>query len=100
MPNASGSGVVTLPSHPHGIERGMPTVLHVEGYRFFFYSQEGREPPYIHVEHGDRLAKYWLQPVALAGSSRFRLHELTRLHALVIAHREALLEAWDEHFGG
>ncbi len=78
----------------------MPTVLHVEGYRFFFYSGERHEPPHIHVEHGEKLAKYWLDPVELAASRRFRLHELTRLHSLVVAHREALLEAWNEHFGG
>jgi hypothetical protein len=77
----------------------MPTVLHVEGFRFFLYSREGLEPPHIHVEHADKLAKYWLEPVELATSRRFRVHELAQLHSIVIAHREALLEAWDEFFG-
>ena len=33
----------------------MPTILRLEGYRFFFYSNEGspREPPHVHVERGD-----------------------------------------------
>jgi hypothetical protein len=78
----------------------MPTVLYVDGFRLFFYSREDHEPPHIHIEHGDKLAKYWLQPVELAVSRRFRSHELARLHAIVIAHRQTLLEAWDEHFGG
>ena len=56
----------------------MPTVPYVEGNRFFFYSREEHEPPHIHIEHGDKLAKYWLQPVELATSRRFRSHELTR----------------------
>ena len=35
----------------------MPTVLVVEGYRFFFFSNEGFEPPHIHVEKGDSHAQ-------------------------------------------
>lgn len=41
----------------------MPTVLKIGGYRFFFYSNEGNEPPHIHVEKSDSLAKFWLDPV-------------------------------------
>jgi hypothetical protein len=38
----------------------MSTVLRVSGYRFFFFSLEGSEPAHIHIEHGDKLAKFWL----------------------------------------
>lgn len=76
----------------------MPTVLNVSGFRFFFYSLEGTEPPHIHVEHGERVAKFWLDPVQLAGSRGFRSQELNRVRALVIAHRMAFLEAWHGHF--
>ncbi|MBI3682024.1 MAG: DUF4160 domain-containing protein [Acidobacteria bacterium] len=38
----------------------MPTLLRVRGYRFFFFSLEGREPPHMHVAHGGRYAKFWL----------------------------------------
>ena len=69
----------------------MPTVLQISGFRFFFYSLEGAEPPHIHVEHGDKVAKLWLQPVSLAESRGFRSHELNRA---------SFLEAWNVHFGG
>jgi Domain of unknown function (DUF4160) len=78
----------------------MPTVLRVSGFRFFFYSLEGSEPVHIHVEQGDRVAKFWLNPVQVAESHGFRTHELNRLRALVIEHRLSLLEAWNAHFGG
>jgi hypothetical protein len=44
----------------------MPTLLREGPYRFFFYSDEGdpREPPHVHVAAGERLAKFWLDPVA------------------------------------
>ncbi len=77
----------------------MPTVLRVSGFRFFFYSMEGSEPPHIHVEHGNNVAKFWLEPVAVAESRGFRSHELNRLRLLVIEHRVAFMEAWHAHFG-
>lgn len=76
----------------------MPTVLRLGPYRFFFYSRENDEPPHIHVELGDRVAKYWLEPVEVASSSRFRSHELTTLRMLVIEHRSRFLDAWHEYF--
>jgi Domain of unknown function (DUF4160) len=76
----------------------MPTVLRVTGFRFFFYSLEGSKPPHIHVEHGDKVAKFWLEPVSLAESHGFRTHEVNRLRALVIEHRLSFLEAWNAHF--
>ena len=75
----------------------MPTVLREAGFRFYFYSRENDEPPHIHVEHGDRLAKYWLEPVELASSKRFRAHELNEVRALVIRYRSQFLEAWHGH---
>ena len=78
----------------------MPTVLRVSGFRFFFYSLEGAEPAHIHVEHGDSVAKFWLEPVSLSSSRGFRSHELNRLRALVIEHRVHFLEAWNAHFSG
>ena len=77
----------------------MPSILNIQGYRFFFFSLEGNEPPHIHVEHGDKLAKIWLNPVKLADSYGFRSHELTKLRALVIEHRHLFLEKWYEFFG-
>ena len=75
----------------------MPTVLREAGYRFYFYSRENDEPPHIHVEHGDKLAKYWLDPVELASSKRFRAHELGEVRNLVLQDRTTFLEAWQDH---
>jgi len=77
----------------------MPTVLRIGSTRFFFYSNEGAEPPHIHVEQGGAVAKFWLGPVSLAASSRLSGRELRRLERLVAEHREQFLEAWREHFG-
>ena len=78
---------------------GMPTVLRVAGYRFFFFSNERGEPAHIHVEQAERYAKFWLDPIALAASYGFRSAELTELRILVLEHRVMFQEKWDEYFG-
>lgn len=75
----------------------MPTVLRVGRYRFFFFSNEGREPPHIHVKAEGDEAKLWLNPVTLAANYGFNGRELTRIQRLTEAHRDELLEAWNEH---
>lgn len=76
----------------------MPTVLRVGAFRFFFYSNEGREPPHIHVQRAEALAKYWLRPIGLAASTGFRAHELRRLATLVREHENEFVEAWNGFF--
>ena len=75
-----------------------PTVLRVGPYRFFFFSNEGSEPPHIHVQRDRRLAKFWLAPGRLARSSNLASHELADIEALVRDNQSALLEAWHEFF--
>jgi uncharacterized protein DUF4160 len=77
----------------------VPTVLRVEGYRFFFFSNEGTEPPHIHVERGDGHAKFWLDPVALAVTTYLKNSEVRRANLLVIEHRFDFMEKWREYFG-
>jgi hypothetical protein len=42
----------------------MPVVFRQEGFKFFFYSNEGdpREPIHVHVRGSGGLAKFWLSP--------------------------------------
>ena len=41
----------------------MPTVLRIGPYRFYFFSNEGDEPPHVHVDRDAATAKVWLDPV-------------------------------------
>ena len=77
----------------------MPTVLRTKGYRFFFFSGEGHEPPHIHVESAEKYAKFWLNPVSLVRSWSFRSHEIRELNAIVESHKKEFKEKWDEYFG-
>ncbi len=77
----------------------MPTVLRVGPYRFFFYASDRDEPPHIHVERDDNVAKFWLDPVRLQRSGGFGRAEIHRIARIVNEHGTKLLEAWSEYFG-
>lgn len=76
----------------------MPTLLRVEGFRFFFYSNEREEPPHVHVEKGGGEARLWLPPVELVYSHGLSPAELRRVRELTFEHQAEFLGQWNEHF--
>ncbi|HYA92299.1 MAG TPA: DUF4160 domain-containing protein [Thermodesulfobacteriota bacterium] len=78
----------------------MPTVLRIRNYRFFFFSNEGNEPPHIHIESGSKYAKFWLEPVQLARSVDFNARELNDIRKLILENSNFVKEKWHEYFGG
>ena len=76
----------------------MPTVLILGPYRFFFFAGDHVEPPHVHVEREDRVAKFWLSPVRLERSGGFSGQEITKLCRLVAHHESLLMEKWNEFF--
>ena len=76
----------------------MPTVFRSGPYRFFFYSNEGKEPMHVHVEAGDGYAKFWLNPVRLARSIGFKPHELGEIRTIIEASTDQIETKWNEHF--
>ncbi len=77
----------------------MPTILRLDGYRFYFYSHEPGEPPHVHVDRGGESAKVWLEPVSLARNHGYRASQLNAIIRIVREHRRELLEAWHGYFG-
>lgn len=75
----------------------MPTALRDGPYRFYFYASDCDEPPHVHIEREDKVAKFWLSPVRLATSGGFPRAELVRIHRLVQEHQFELKEAWNAY---
>ena len=76
----------------------MPTILRKDGYRFFFFSNDGKEAPHIHVERDDSYAKFSLGPVRLLRSTGFNSMELNRMRKIVEQQETFFKEKWHEHF--
>ena len=74
----------------------MPTVLRVGSFRFHFYSDEGSEPPHIHVRTPDGECKFWLEPIALASVSSLKPADVRSIERLVVEHHALLLSAYHE----
>ena len=75
----------------------MPTVATIQGFRFFFYSEEGTENPHIHVEKDNYEAKFWLLPVKQAKNWGFPTHDLKTARELVEANQALFLAKYHEH---
>ena len=76
----------------------MPTVLRVGPYRCFFYAGDREEPPHVHVERDDNIAKFWLEPVRLQYSGGFSRREINRIHRLIEDNQQGILGSWHEFF--
>ncbi len=79
----------------------VPSVLLVNGYRFFFFSNEGYplEPCHIHVRKHGALAKYWIGGrVELAENDGFSAKELKEIGIIIHDNEKILMEAWNGFF--
>ena len=75
----------------------MPTVLVIDGFQFFFYSNE-HLPKHIHIEKAEKTAKFNLENVELVKSSGFNSTQLKTMRNLVEVNQELLIQKWDEFF--
>ena len=75
----------------------MPTILRIDGYRFFFFSDE-HSPQHIHIEKGDGYARIELDSFKITDSYNLNSKELKKLTDLVKKNNEKLVKAWNEYF--
>ncbi|HEY8063712.1 MAG TPA: DUF4160 domain-containing protein [Methylosinus sp.] len=76
----------------------MSSLLRWRGYRFFFYSADGWEPPHIHVVKDGKEAKIWLNDLNLAVNLGYSAKELNEIIRKTREERGIFLEAWHDYF--
>ena len=76
----------------------MPTLLKWNGFRFYFFSNEGYEPPHLHVDKGDNSAKIWLHPIKLGNNYGFTEKEISVILEKITEKQTEFLGAWNEYF--
>lgn len=78
----------------------MPKVR-LDGYEFYFFSNEGNEPPHVHVMIDGVRLKFWLNNGNLAASKRQQLrigqHKINRVMQVIHQNSALLWEIWNEH---
>jgi hypothetical protein len=76
----------------------MPTVLFINGYRFFFYANE-HLPVHIHISKGGASAKVNIVPeIDLVYNSGFKVREIKELLDLVVENKLYIIQKWYETF--
>ena len=75
----------------------MPTVLRIDGFRFFFFSNE-HTPEHIHIEKGDMYARIELESLRITHSYNISSKDLKKLVELVEKNKKKLQKEWDGYF--
>ncbi|HEX8876324.1 MAG TPA: DUF4160 domain-containing protein [Phycisphaerales bacterium] len=80
----------------------MPEVFRAGGWVYFFWSNEGHEPPHVHVRRGNNtgsVGKWWIAPtVRRASDGGFKKAELRVIEQTIVERRQEILDAWKKHF--
>jgi hypothetical protein len=79
----------------------MPKIFEWDGYKFFFFSNEGipREPCHVHIRKSNQTAKFWVNPyVSLATANNIPARELLNLQKTVQENSALIRRMWDEYF--
>jgi hypothetical protein len=77
----------------------MPTLLTINGVRFFFYSNENKEPVHVHVTKGNASGKIWLEPlIEIVYFDGFTKAEEKAIMEAILLNIEEFKIKWNEHF--
>lgn len=76
----------------------MPTIANINGFRFFFYSNE-HDPPHIHVEKSGGAAKFNLLPVEFVYNKGMKVKELKKAEQIIEEEQMFFLDEWAKFFG-
>lgn len=77
----------------------MPTILTKDGFRFFFYSHEGGEPPHIHVIGKGGEMKVWLNTLSISKVYNLSPKEQRVVLEIVVANVELFKKEWENFHG-
>ena len=76
----------------------MPTVLRKFGYRFHFYSNEGQEPPHVHVTGKGGELKIWLKTSMIEYCYNISPADQRLILKLVEKNKVLFVEKWNEFY--
>jgi len=78
----------------------MPTILLIDGWRFFFYANERDEPIHIHCRKAEKECKYWLDvdnfDVLEAYSYNMNNKDKRIVKKMIFEYFEVIEKSWDD----
>jgi len=81
----------------------MPTVLFLNGWRLFFYANEGDEPIHIHAKKAEMECKYWIDVEGYDIREAFHFEmsprDIREVREIIFGHFEYIVAKWNEIHG-
>lgn len=78
----------------------MPTILFINGWRFFFYANENNEPVHIHVRKAEMEAQFWLKENLFEVEESFSYNMDSgvkkEVRKIIFEHFDYIIEQWDK----
>ena len=78
----------------------MPVILLINGWRFFFYANENKEPVHIHVQKAEMEAKFWLDVESFEIREAFSFHFTPAakrdVRKIIYQHFDYIVEQWKQ----
>ena len=77
----------------------MPEVFRFYGFSFFFYSKE-HEPPHIHVEGNNGMAKFdWNgKEFVLNEKEGIKVNDMKKIKSVITENSDIILNRWNDYF--
>lgn len=76
----------------------MPTVLFKNGWRFFFFANEGNEPVHIHVMKAEKSCKFFLDEdqieLKLSSQKNMKGKDLKEVKEIIFENFNYIVESW------
>jgi hypothetical protein len=79
------------------LEVSLPTILKIDGFRFFFFGDE-HLPFHIHVEKGDSYIRVELETFKVTQKYKVSQSDERKVLSIVKEHQQKLIGAWNEYF--
>jgi hypothetical protein len=80
----------------------MPTIIIINGWRLFFYSNEGTEPIHVHAEKADMECKFWIHvdevEITEAFSSNLNPSSKREIKKIIYSHFDKIVDTWMKYF--
>ncbi len=74
----------------------MPTLLNIDGFKFFFYSNE-HLPKHIHISKGEDYAKFDLESMKFT-INYFSNSDTKNIIKIIEQNRDFFIRRWNEYF--
>lgn len=75
----------------------MPTVFKIDGFRFFFFSDE-HLPLHIHIEKGDGYMRVELETFKITDVYKFSKKDIKKVISIIEENQLKLIGAWNDYF--